>query len=49
LRDGTEKDLAIINVYCPRFDPDREDRFLYKMQFHALLQTRAEALLEAGW
>ncbi|WAR25818.1 APEX2-like protein [Mya arenaria] len=47
-RDGEEKDLAIINVYCPRFDPDREDRHQYKLRFFALLQTRAEALLDSG-
>ena len=44
----TAEDLAIINVYCPRADPDREDRLLYKLRFFALLQTRAEALLKAG-
>lgn len=46
--DGTEATLAIINVYCPRVDPDREDRKVYKMKFLALLQTRAEALLNSG-
>lgn len=48
LKDGTEKDLAIINVYCPRFDPERHDRHNYKLRFYALLQTRAEALLASG-
>ncbi|XP_062616563.1 DNA-(apurinic or apyrimidinic site) endonuclease 2-like [Saccostrea cucullata] len=47
-RDGQESELAIINVYCPRVDPDREDRLLYKLRFFALLQTRAEALLKSG-
>ncbi|XP_060575660.1 DNA-(apurinic or apyrimidinic site) endonuclease 2-like [Ruditapes philippinarum] len=46
--DGCEKDLAIINVYCPRFDPERHDRHHYKLRFYALLQTRAEALLKSG-
>lgn len=46
--DGVEAELAIINVYCPRVDPDREDRLLYKLRFFALLQTRAEALLQSG-
>ncbi|XP_052284812.1 DNA-(apurinic or apyrimidinic site) endonuclease 2-like [Dreissena polymorpha] len=45
---GEEKDLAIINVYCPRFDPDREDRHQYKLRFFALLQTRSEAILASG-
>ncbi|XP_045164855.2 DNA-(apurinic or apyrimidinic site) endonuclease 2-like isoform X2 [Mercenaria mercenaria] len=48
LEDGTEKDLAVINVYCPRFDPERHDRHHYKLRFYALLQTRAEALLKSG-
>lgn len=48
-QDGVEAELAIINVYCPRVDPDREDRLLYKLRFFALLQTRAEALLQSGW
>lgn len=46
--DGNEAHLAIINVYCPRVDPEREDRKVYKMRFLALLQTRAEALLQNG-
>ncbi|KAJ8302012.1 hypothetical protein KUTeg_020999 [Tegillarca granosa] len=48
-KNGEEADLAIINVYCPRADPEREDRQLYKLRFHALLQTRAEALLKNGY
>ncbi|KAL3852714.1 hypothetical protein ACJMK2_016332 [Sinanodonta woodiana] len=47
-KNGEEKNLAIINVYCPRADPDKEERHLYKLRFLALLQTRAEALLESG-
>ncbi|XP_033746043.1 DNA-(apurinic or apyrimidinic site) lyase 2-like [Pecten maximus] len=46
--DGNEAHLAIINVYCPRVDPERDDRKVYKMRFLALLQTRAEALLQSG-
>ncbi|KAL4225909.1 DNA-(apurinic or apyrimidinic site) lyase 2 [Mactra antiquata] len=48
LEDDSIKNLVIINVYCPRFDPDRQDRHMYKLRFYALLQTRAEALLKAG-
>ncbi|KAK3103577.1 hypothetical protein FSP39_020315 [Pinctada imbricata] len=47
-KDGSEGYLAIINVYCPRVDPEREDRHLYKLRFFALLQTRAEALVKSG-
>ena len=38
----------MINVYCPRADPERRDRLLYKMKFYKLLEMRAEALLGAG-
>jgi AP endonuclease-2 len=47
-KNGEEADLSIINVYCPRVDPEREDRQVYQMRFYALLQTRAEALLQNG-
>ena len=42
------KSVAVINVYCPRADPERRDRLLYKMKFYKLLEMRAEALLGAG-
>ena len=38
--------MTVINVYCPRADPEREDRKEFKLQFYHLLQTRAEALLQ---
>eukprot|EP00062_Callorhinchus_milii_P021721 gi/632978735/ref/XP_007906081.1/ PREDICTED: DNA-(apurinic or apyrimidinic site) lyase 2 isoform X1 [Callorhinchus milii] len=47
-RDEKEAVLSVINVYCPRADPDRDDRKLYKLRFCQLLQARAEALLQAG-
>lgn len=37
--------LTIINVYCPRADPEKTERKLFKMQFYKLLQSRAEAIL----
>lgn len=40
--------LVIINVYCPRADPEREDRKTFKMRFYELLKIRAESLLESG-
>ncbi|XP_046561205.1 DNA-(apurinic or apyrimidinic site) endonuclease 2-like isoform X1 [Haliotis rubra] len=46
--DGDVKDLAIINVYVPRVDSERDDRKEYKLRFLTLLQTRAEALLTQG-
>ena len=48
LSDGKEGLLSVINVYCPRADPEREDRKTYKHRFYDLLQTRAEALLRGG-
>ncbi|XP_071082601.1 DNA-(apurinic or apyrimidinic site) endonuclease 2-like [Haliotis cracherodii] len=46
--EGEVKDLAIINVYVPRVDSERDDRKEYKLRFLTLLQTRAEALLREG-
>ena len=40
--------LAVINVYCPRADPERADRAEYKLKFYKLLEMRADALLKAG-
>ncbi|KAG1681503.1 DNA-(apurinic or apyrimidinic site) lyase 2 [Nymphon striatum] len=45
---GVMKKLAVINVYCPRADPEKEDRKFFKMRFYELLQIRAEALQESG-
>ena len=44
LKDGTEKEVAIINVYVPRAG-DRPERLDYKLRFLTLLQSRAQALL----
>ena len=46
--DGGKRSLVVINVYCPRADPERRDRLLYKMKFYKLLEMRADALLRAG-
>ncbi|XP_078394098.1 DNA-(apurinic or apyrimidinic site) endonuclease 2, partial [Cetorhinus maximus] len=40
--------LTVINVYCPRADPERDDRKCYKLRFYQLLQARAQALLREG-
>ncbi|GFU44076.1 DNA-(apurinic or apyrimidinic site) lyase 2 [Nephila pilipes] len=40
--------LAIINVYCPRVDPDKPERFLYKMQFCFLLEEKLRELCKTG-
>ncbi|KAF4110028.1 hypothetical protein G5714_009280 [Onychostoma macrolepis] len=46
-KDGPQK-LTVINVYCPRADPDKPERKQYKLQFYQLLQCRAEAILSSG-
>ncbi|KAM9785853.1 DNA-(apurinic or apyrimidinic site) endonuclease 2 [Neosynchiropus ocellatus] len=40
--------LTVINVYCPRADPDKPERKQFKLNFYKLLQLRAEALLRGG-
>ncbi|KAK1151419.1 DNA-(apurinic or apyrimidinic site) lyase 2 [Acipenser oxyrinchus oxyrinchus] len=45
---GGEETLAVINVYCPRADPEKPERKLFKLRFYQLLQIRAEAILETG-
>lgn len=40
--------LAIINVYCPRVDPDKPERFIYKMQFCFLLEAKLRELCKTG-
>ncbi len=42
------KSLAIINVYCPRADPEKPERKVFKLKFYKLLELRAEALRKAG-
>ncbi|KAH6928664.1 hypothetical protein HPB50_018185 [Hyalomma asiaticum] len=42
------KRIAIINVYCPRADPERPERGQMKLDFYNLLELRAKALLEDG-
>ncbi|KAL1422877.1 hypothetical protein MTO96_021608 [Rhipicephalus appendiculatus] len=42
------KRVAVINVYCPRADPERPERGQMKLDFYSLLELRAKALLEDG-
>ncbi|KAF3697174.1 DNA-(apurinic or apyrimidinic site) lyase 2 [Channa argus] len=42
------KTVTIINVYCPRADPEKPERKQFKLQFYKLLQCRAEAILKNG-
>ncbi|XP_029291533.1 DNA-(apurinic or apyrimidinic site) endonuclease 2 [Cottoperca gobio] len=43
-----EKTVTVINVYCPRADPEKPERKQFKLQFYKLLQSRAEAILKDG-
>ncbi|KAF7209334.1 DNA-(apurinic or apyrimidinic site) endonuclease 2 [Nothobranchius furzeri] len=43
-----EQTVTVINVYCPRADPEKPDRKQFKLQFYKLLRCRAEALLKDG-
>ena len=44
--DGNRYLLTIINVYCPRSDPDRPERKAFKLDFYKALEERAGALVE---
>ncbi|XP_013773132.1 DNA-(apurinic or apyrimidinic site) lyase 2-like [Limulus polyphemus] len=41
--------LVIINVYCPRADPEKPERADFKLRFYYLLQKRAEKLVQNGF
>jgi len=47
-RLGDQRHLVIINVYCPRADPEKLDRVRYKQMFNKALDIRANRLKEAG-
>ncbi|KAG7269898.1 hypothetical protein CRUP_032903 [Coryphaenoides rupestris] len=46
--EGQIQKITVVNVYCPRADPEKPERKQFKLQFYKLLQSRAEALLKAG-
>jgi exonuclease III len=46
--EGANKCLVVINVYCPRADPERADRLAFKLRFYKLLEMRSAALVRAG-
>jgi len=43
-----EQWLVVINVYCPRADPERIDRAKFKLQFYKALDIRANSLRKSG-
>uniref|UniRef100_A0AAV2M029 DNA-(apurinic or apyrimidinic site) endonuclease n=1 Tax=Knipowitschia caucasica TaxID=637954 RepID=A0AAV2M029_KNICA len=45
---GKQQLITLLNVYCPRADPEKPERKQFKLQFYKLLQSRAEAILKGG-
>lgn len=41
-----EEKLMVINVYCPRADPNKEDRKEFKLKFNQLLQHKTKTLIQ---
>ncbi|KAL6458830.1 hypothetical protein MHYP_G00323020 [Metynnis hypsauchen] len=48
MREEGSETLTVINVYCPRADPEKPERKLFKLQFYKLLQSRAETIEGLG-
>ena len=40
--------LVVVNVYCPRVDPDSPERLPFKLNFFTALRERCKALKGAG-
>ncbi|KAK4303047.1 hypothetical protein Pmani_024908 [Petrolisthes manimaculis] len=45
---GVVKDVCIINVYCPRVDPEKPERRTFKLRFYELIRQRATAIKASG-
>jgi len=45
---GSKHLVHLINVYCPRADPERPERLTFKLKFYQLLEMRAAALKQIG-
>lgn len=46
--NGSEVHISVINVYCPRADPEKPERGTFKIRFYELLRQRASALRATG-
>ena len=42
------RSVVVINVYCPRVDPDMPERLTYKLNFFTALRERCSALIGNG-
>lgn len=47
-RQENGRSLVVINVYCPRVDPDNPDRLPYKLNFISTLYERTKRLQAGG-
>lgn len=45
---GNGRKVVVINVYCPRVDPDNPERLPYKLSFISTLHRRCVSLQENG-
>ena len=45
--DGGRR-VVVLNVYCPRVDPDSPERLPFKLNFYTALRERCRALTTAG-
>jgi len=48
VKHSSDKYLYVINLYCPRADPEREDRKVYKLEFYKAVDIRANSLADEG-
>ena len=52
--EGEERRMVIVNVYCPMYDPARDEkgeglsRLTFKLNFYRLLEARCSALEREG-
>ena len=40
--------VVIVNVYCPRVDPESPERLPYKLNFYNAIEERCRRLVDAG-
>lgn len=40
--------FAVINVYCPRVDPEKPERRTFKIRFYEMVRQRAAAIRATG-
>ncbi|RWS14790.1 ap endonuclease-like protein [Dinothrombium tinctorium] len=44
--DKEQMNLFLINVYCPRADPENPDRLIFKLNFYRLMESKVRQLLQ---